>query len=248
MSAGATKPASPVFTGVIPDETRRAAEKLTRKLGDQRSWWWVETIPQSGIPVVFAERGTYVAGTRGWIINGHGRTVYPGEQPVPTEVGEFIVLTESGTQCTAQVGRDIVFPRQPMDRTSKKGRNSGNHLATPQREAERRLQPVQQIEIAADPVMKDPTIEEMRAHLTEKYARLAEPSDLAASVEVAIYWFAAQWHGGQWSNLYSAMCATGYRPGPIRRFENEGELEQELVGELERFTGAVKGTERQGVA
>jgi hypothetical protein len=32
-------------------------------------------------------------------------------------------------------------------------------------------------------------------------------------IEAAIYWFANDWHGGQWSNLYSALSTSPYRPG-----------------------------------
>jgi hypothetical protein len=32
-------------------------------------------------------------------------------------------------------------------------------------------------------------------------------------IEAAIYWFATDWHGGQWSNLYSALSTSPYKPG-----------------------------------
>jgi hypothetical protein len=37
------------------------------------------------------------------------------------------------------------------------------------------------------------------------------------SVEAAIYWFASDCHGGQWSNLYEALCQSPYRTGPLER-------------------------------
>ena len=56
----------------------------------------------------------------------------------------------------------------------------------------------------------DPTLSEMQAFLlTQPYAAEADASDVAQ----AIYWFCADWHGGQWSNLYSALCCHGYTPG-----------------------------------
>lgn len=33
-------------------------------------------------------------------------------------------------------------------------------------------------------------------------------------VEEAAYYLAAHHHGGQWSNLYAALCASPFRPGP----------------------------------
>ncbi len=31
--------------------------------------------------------------------------------------------------------------------------------------------------------------------------------------ETALYWFAADYHGGQWTNLYSMLSTSRYRPG-----------------------------------
>lgn len=36
-------------------------------------------------------------------------------------------------------------------------------------------------------------------------------------IEAAMYWFCSNWHGGQWSNLYSALSTSPYRPGPLCR-------------------------------
>lgn len=59
--------------------------------------------------------------------------------------------------------------------------------------------------------MNDPTIEEMRAFLeATPFAAEADTFDR----EEAIYWFASDWHSGQWSNLYSALCQSDYHPGP----------------------------------
>ena len=54
----------------------------------------------------------------------------------------------------------------------------------------------------------DPTIEEMRSLLSD-----ADTFDR----EGAIYWFAADYHGGQGSNLYSALSRSQYRPGAWER-------------------------------
>lgn len=58
----------------------------------------------------------------------------------------------------------------------------------------------------------DPTIQEMREHLDTTF------SDLDTfDREAAIYWFAADYHGGQWSNLYRALSASQYKPGALER-------------------------------
>ena len=57
----------------------------------------------------------------------------------------------------------------------------------------------------------DPTIEEMRSLLA------TIPGADAFDREGAIYWFAADYHGGQGSNLYSALSRSQYRPGAWER-------------------------------
>jgi hypothetical protein len=64
--------------------------------------------------------------------------------------------------------------------------------------------------------MKDPTREDMLAFLqTEKLiltgSYIASEDDF--DIEEAIYWFSADYHGGQWSNLYSALSTSEFRPG-----------------------------------
>jgi hypothetical protein len=68
----------------------------------------------------------------------------------------------------------------------------------------------------------DPTIEEMRGFL-------ADADDFEK--EAAIYWFASDWHSGQWSNLYMAVCASEYRPGMLEGKcpESAEELYESLV-------------------
>ena len=53
-------------------------------------------------------------------------------------------------------------------------------------------------------------------------------------VEAAIYWFASDYHGGQASNLYSALSTSHYRPGSsMSSVEDEGEMAAMLYEELE---------------
>jgi hypothetical protein len=42
-------------------------------------------------------------------------------------------------------------------------------------------------------------------------------ADIEFGREEAIYWFANDYHGGQGSGLYRALCASAYRPGPLAR-------------------------------
>lgn len=69
--------------------------------------------------------------------------------------------------------------------------------------------------------MKDPTHAEMYAFLA---TQACGEDDLRFDFEEAIYWFAAEYHGGQSSNLYAALCQSDalfydmlseYNPGPI---------------------------------
>jgi hypothetical protein len=87
----------------------------------------------------------------------------------------------------------------------------------------------------AAPILTDPTIEAMRAFLTDQFGEADE-----FDREQAIYWFASDYHGGQWSNLYSALCTSEYKPGTIERgVEPETMADlcyQALVGE---FSGQV---------
>jgi hypothetical protein len=59
--------------------------------------------------------------------------------------------------------------------------------------------------------MKDPTREEMLAYLSD-YAP-SEEDDFFC--EEAMYWFACDHHNGQWSNLYSALSTSPFRPSPF---------------------------------
>lgn len=59
----------------------------------------------------------------------------------------------------------------------------------------------------------DPTREEMLAFLADNIdGKLDELFD-EFDREEAMYWFANDWHSGQWSNLYKALCASPYSPG-----------------------------------
>ena len=86
----------------------------------------------------------------------------------------------------------------------------------------------------------DPTKEEMVGFLTNKFQGLIDPMDADANnfdIESAIYWFGNDYHGGQNSNLYSALSTSEYRPGPMHKSIEDEESEtatqmyQELVNQ-----------------
>jgi hypothetical protein len=77
--------------------------------------------------------------------------------------------------------------------------------------------------------MRDPTREEMLGTLQHQFDAEFEPDEF----EIAIYWFAMYWHGGQSSNLYSVLSTSPYNPGPMGRLEGEGETVQMMFEALE---------------
>lgn len=61
---------------------------------------------------------------------------------------------------------------------------------------------------------REPTLDEMRRYL-------AEFSDIDEfDRERAIYWWSADNHGGQGSNLYEALSLSAYRPGHMEHGVN----------------------------
>lgn len=67
----------------------------------------------------------------------------------------------------------------------------------------------------------DPTIEELRNFIKVKYATLLDEESIKNDGDVAIYWFASEYHSGQPSNLYIALCEVQYNPG--RMINNIGD-------------------------
>lgn len=85
----------------------------------------------------------------------------------------------------------------------------------------------------------DPTTQEMTSHLTSTFAGLIDFSESGTEFDIAeaIYWFASNYHGGQWSNLYSSLSTSEYRPGPCTRGPEEGSQAELLYQELESKFG-----------
>lgn len=70
-------------------------------------------------------------------------------------------------------------------------------------------------------MIQDPTAEDMMAVLVQEWNGLCEVSDIETDGTIAIYWFANNYHGGQTSNLYSALSTSPYKPGPITTFDKD---------------------------
>lgn len=80
---------------------------------------------------------------------------------------------------------------------------------------------------------KDPTREELIAFLESRYSAVTcgetchteaehdgdanDGCPCRFDIETAAYYLASHFHGGQSSNLYSALCASPYSPGPCER-------------------------------
>jgi hypothetical protein len=79
----------------------------------------------------------------------------------------------------------------------------------------------------------DPTRDEMLEYL----AGIAETETDDYDCEEALYWFAHDYHGGQWSNLYVALCASPFKPG-VTASGPQSYAAEHLYGELAWEYGA----------
>ena len=88
-------------------------------------------------------------------------------------------------------------------------------------------------ELQSKPVPKDPTKEEMLNFFKQKQGLYGSWGEIDPDAEAAIYWFAHDYHGGQWSNLYSALSTSPYRPGRMMSSaEDEGESVKMMYDDL----------------
>lgn len=81
----------------------------------------------------------------------------------------------------------------------------------------------------------DPTRAEMLRELIRafRWTRDGRRDDCwKFDVEEAIYHFASNYYGGQWTNLYSAMCASPYRPGATQRELEVGSMSFDMMMHL----------------
>lgn len=81
-------------------------------------------------------------------------------------------------------------------------------------------------------IMEDPTREEIDAVIDAMpFASEFDQFDK----EEAIYWYAAEWHGGQGSNLYAVLSASEFRPS--RMAKGPTDTAQIIYDELEKAFG-----------
>jgi hypothetical protein len=84
-----------------------------------------------------------------------------------------------------------------------------------------------------DRACSDPTRNEMLAFLIEQF-----PDGDEFDREEAIYWFANDYHSGQWSELYSALSTSLFNPGQIANGPEPESMGEMLYQELEAEFGA----------
>ena len=77
--------------------------------------------------------------------------------------------------------------------------------------------------------IQDPTKDEMFNYLHQMYGNEEGFRDNA---EVAIYWFANFYHGGQSSHLYSALSTSRFHPGPIAKGPEPHSSEEMMYEDL----------------
>lgn len=82
----------------------------------------------------------------------------------------------------------------------------------------------------------DPTKEEMLSFLQQNLS--SEFTEFDA--EEAIYWFGYSYHGGQWSNLYSALSTSKYKPSPSMNDIPEDGVSKIMYDELVQQFGGNK--------
>jgi hypothetical protein len=98
-------------------------------------------------------------------------------------------------------------------------------------------------EILSEGKIQDPDKNEMMQFLLNKYDKLADKDDIKNEGEVAIYYFAEHYHGGQWSNLYKVLSNSLYKPGPNSSIEKEGGLALDMYHDLEHEFGGKRDIE-----
>jgi len=84
-----------------------------------------------------------------------------------------------------------------------------------------------------NPKSQDPDRQELLDYIRSVYGD--EPD--AFDIEEAIYWFAANYHGGQWSNLYSVLSTSEFSPGRMSDGPESGSMSEMIYESLESEFG-----------
>lgn len=57
--------------------------------------------------------------------------------------------------------------------------------------------------------------EEIITNCRLRFSGLTDEDSLIFAIETAIYWFAFDYHSGQFSEGYALMCQSQYKPSPL---------------------------------
>jgi hypothetical protein len=84
--------------------------------------------------------------------------------------------------------------------------------------------------------------EEMVNYLRQMFSGLSDGENIDFDIEGAIYWFAADNHQGQSSELYSILSTSEYHPGlmefsPMQRVSYDYSLQKDMYHALEERFG-----------
>lgn len=74
--------------------------------------------------------------------------------------------------------------------------------------------------------------EELKDYLKKQYENLFDDETIESDGEVAIYYFASDYHDGQSSDLYKILSQSEYKPGPLSTLRNEGEIAEMMYMDL----------------
>jgi hypothetical protein len=97
-------------------------------------------------------------------------------------------------------------------------------------------------EVMLEGRIQDPDKEEMMQYLRSQFG-----NDINDDAEVAMYYFASDFHGGQSSNLYSVLSTSEYKPGASGDVESEGELVKMMYDSLvDEFGGGSESADDSG--
>lgn len=74
--------------------------------------------------------------------------------------------------------------------------------------------------------------EELINYLKKEYGKLLDNETIENDGEVAIYYFATDYHEGQNSDLYNILCDSEYKPNSFSTLNSEGETVEMLYMDL----------------
>lgn len=93
------------------------------------------------------------------------------------------------------------------------------------------------------PNIQDPTKEDMIEYLTKECSIYNSGSDqeFRDEIEIAIKYFGDHYHGGQWSNLYSASSTSYFSPGMSGGIEDESTAKDLYICLVHKFADGYFG-------